>query len=95
MDRTGAIVAILIVQAVSAVLFITNIVLSILGIAPYAWVVHEIIEIGAAVGLILGTILGALALRRSHLKTQAAEARLRAASGAFMDLLRTALPLGV
>ena len=88
MDRTGAIVAILIVQAVSAVLFITNIVLSILGIAPYAWVVHEIIEIGAAVGLILGTILGALALRRSHLKTQAAEARLRAASGAFMDLLR-------
>ena len=87
MDRTGAIVATLAVQAVSAALFIANIALSVLGIAPFAWVVHEVIEIGAAVGLILGTILGAIALRRSHLKTQAAEARLRAASGAFMDLL--------
>ncbi len=88
MDGPGAIVAILAVQAVSAVLFITNIALSILGISPFTWAVHELIEIGAAVGLILGTILGAIALRRSHLRTQNAEARLRAASGAFMDLLK-------
>ena len=88
MDGPGAIVAILAVQAVSAVLFITNIALSILSISPFAWAVHELIEVGAAVGLILGTILGAGALRRSHLRTQNAESRLRAASGAFMDLLK-------
>ena len=88
MDGPGAIVAILAVQAVSAVLFITNIALSILGISRFTWAVHEFIEVGAAVGLILGTILGAVALRRSHLRTQNAESRLRAASGAFMDLLK-------
>lgn len=75
------------VQAASAALFITQIVCSILGIAPFAWVVHELTEIAAVVGLILGAGMGALLLRRSHLRTQAAEARLRAASGAFMELL--------
>jgi DNA-binding CsgD family transcriptional regulator len=86
-NRTGVVVAILAVQAVSAVLFIVNIGFSVLGVAPMAWVVHEITEIGAAVGLILGTVLGGFALRRSHLRTREAEAKLRAASGAFMELL--------
>ncbi len=81
------ILGILAVQAVSAVLFLASITSSILGIAPFAWVVHELTEVGAALGLILGTVLGGIALRRSHLRTQAAEAKLRAASGAFMDLL--------
>ncbi|TNC69835.1 helix-turn-helix transcriptional regulator [Rubellimicrobium roseum] len=87
MNRTGVIVAILAVQAVSAVLFIANIVFSVLGVAPVAWVVYELTEIGAALGLILGTVLGGVALRRSLIRTREAEARLRAASGAFMDLL--------
>ena len=60
---------------------------SILGVAPFAWVVYELTEIGAAIGLILGTVLGWFALRRSHQRTREVEARLRAASGAFMDLL--------
>lgn len=83
----GAVVAILVVQAVSAALFIANILFSVLGVAPVAWIVYELTEIGAAIGLILGTVLGWIALRRSHRRTQEAEARLRAASGAFMDLL--------
>ena len=82
-----AIALILLVQAVSALLFVANIGFSLLGVAPLAWVVHELTEIGAAVGLILGTVLGGVALRRSHRRTVEAEARLRAASGAFMDLL--------
>ena len=69
-------------------LFITNIALSILSISPFTWAVHELTEIGAAIGLILGTILGAVALRRSHLRAQNAESRLRAASGAFTGLLK-------
>ena len=87
MNRTGVVVAILAVQAVSAVLFIANIGFSVLGVTPVAWVVNEITEIGAAVGLVLGTVLGGLALRRSHIRTREAEAKLRAASGAFMELL--------
>lgn len=83
----ATVIVILTVQAVSAVLFIANIAFSVLGVAPVAWIVYELTEIGAAVGLILGTVLGWIALRRSHQRTREAEARLRAASGAFMDLL--------
>jgi DNA-binding CsgD family transcriptional regulator len=86
-SRPGPILVILALQVVSAVLFLANIVFSVLGVAPFAWVVHEITEIGAALGLILGTVLGGIALRRSLQRTQEAEAKLRAASGAFMDLL--------
>jgi DNA-binding CsgD family transcriptional regulator len=87
LDRDWIILAILAVQAVSAVLFIASIGFSLAGVSPFAWAVHELTEIGAAVGLILGTVLGAIALRRSHRRTREAEAKLRAASGAFMDLL--------
>ena len=87
MSRPGVILAVLAVQAVSAALFIANIAFSILGVAPFAWVVHEFTEVGAALGLILGTVLGGIALRRSWRRTQEAEAKLRAASGAFRDLL--------
>jgi DNA-binding CsgD family transcriptional regulator len=86
-NETRVIVAILTVQAVSAALFIANIGFSVLGITPFAWVVHEITEIGAAVGLVLGTVLGGLALRRGQIRTRKAEAKLRAASGAFVELL--------
>lgn len=86
MKRT-VVVLILVVQAVSALLFIANIVFSVLGVAPVAWVVYEMTEIGAAVGLILGTVLGAFALRSSEGRARVAEAKLRAASGAFMELL--------
>lgn len=83
----GVLIGMLAVQAVSALLFILNIVFSLLGVVPFAWIVHELTEIGAAIGLILGAVLGLMALHRSHLRSQDAERRLRAASGAFMDLL--------
>jgi DNA-binding CsgD family transcriptional regulator len=44
-------------------------------------------EIGAALGLLLGLGVGALMLRRSLQRTRAAEQALRAASGAFMELV--------
>ena len=87
MSRPSVILAILAVQVVSAVLFIANVTFSILGVAPFAWVVHELTELGAALGLILGTVLGGVALHRSLQRTREAEAKLRAASGAFMQLL--------
>ena len=48
---------------------------------------RELIEIGAAIGLILGFVLGGIALRRSFLDRFVAEERLRRASSAFNDML--------
>ena len=47
----------------------------------------ELIEIGAAVGLILGIAVGGIALGQARARTRRAEAALRAASGAFMEVL--------
>lgn len=83
------IAAILVVQAVCAFFFVSDIVASVLGlrVTPVSWQYRELMEIGAAVGLILGLGLGALALYRSVRAQKKAEDALRRASGAFMDLL--------
>lgn len=67
--------------------FLLNIAISVFGLHPLPWTAYEAIEIGAALGLVLGSVLGALAIRRSHARTTHVEAQLKAASGAFMDLL--------
>jgi len=54
---------------------------------PIAWELRELFEIGAAVGLTLGVVFGAMALVYAHRYRRVAEERLRRASGAFMDLL--------
>lgn len=83
------IAVVLLVQALCAVFFVSDILASVLGIQtrPLAWEVRELMEIGAAVGLILGLVLGALMLWRTIRERNAAEEKLRRASGAFMDLL--------
>ncbi|MBF9051537.1 helix-turn-helix transcriptional regulator [Roseobacter sp. HKCCD9010] len=87
--RPVVFVVILVVQLLCAVFFVSEIMMSVLGLpfAPIPWQVHELIEIGAGVGLILGVVLGALLLRSALRRTRAAERALRAASGAFMDLV--------
>ncbi len=81
--------AALALQALCAFFFISDIVVSVFGLraTPIAWQTREFLEIGAAVGLLLGFVLGAIALRRTRRRQQAAEAQLRVASGAFMELL--------
>lgn len=79
--------AVLAVQVVCAVFFLANILSSVLGFAPLSWQVSEYIELGAALGLVLGIALGAIALRRSQRRAARLEDSMRAASGAFMDLL--------
>jgi DNA-binding CsgD family transcriptional regulator len=83
------VLAVFLVQAVCAVFFVSDIVMSIFDVraAPISWQSKELLEIGAALGLILGVCLGAVALRRTLRKTRQVEAKLRAASGAFMDML--------
>lgn len=89
MTRRITILVILVVQALCAVFFVSDILSSLFGFysRPVAWEIRELIEIGAAVGLILGLVLGALALRVTLRERNAAQEKLRRASGAFMELL--------
>jgi len=80
---------ILLVQVLCAFFFVGEIMASVLGIAyqPLDWAFVELIEIGAALGLVLGVVLGGFALRESFLRTRRAEEALRRASTAFMEVL--------
>lgn len=84
---TYSIFVVLVVQALCAVFFLYNIAVALFGLTPLPWTAYEALELGAAVGLLAGSILGAFALRRSFARTALVEAQLRAASGAFMELL--------
>jgi DNA-binding CsgD family transcriptional regulator len=89
MTHKAVIAVILLVQVLCAFFFVSEILASVLGIPyqPLDWAYVELIEIGAAVGLILGVVLGGLALRESFRRTRRAEEGLRRASTAFMEVL--------
>ena len=89
MSNKGVVITVLLVQAFCAVFFVSDIVISVIGLrtTPISWQTREYLEIGAAIGLILGLILGALALRRTMQQNARAHEQLRIASGAFMELL--------
>lgn len=80
---------VLLVQIGCAFFFVSDIAMSVLGLRshPVSWQLREIQEIGAAVGLLLGPILGAMALRRALRRSDAAERKLRLTSGVFMEHL--------
>lgn len=88
---TGKIVVviILLVQAICAIFFVSDIVLSVFNIyaSPIPWQTREYLEIGASVGLVLGLVLGATVIHHSNRERRRAEEKLRQASGAFMELL--------
>lgn len=90
MRRAAPFIAIFLVQALCAFFFVSDILSSFIGFqtTPISWEMRELLEIGAAVGLILGVVLGGLMLRRALRDRHRAEEQLRRASGAFMDLLQ-------
>ena len=65
MNNRIFIAAVLFVQVVCAAFFVWEIIVTVLGlqVAPISWTFVELIEIGAAVGLVLGVVVGAVALR--------------------------------
>jgi len=84
------VVAILLVQVVCGAFFIFDILTSIFGLraAPINWRLREFIEISAVAGLLLGSVLGFMALRRTESRMQKAEGQVRLASGAFMEVVQ-------
>lgn len=76
-------------QALFAAFFLFKIATSVFGLLarPIPWDLVEFIEIGAAIGLVIGTVLGAIALRRSEARRAMVEDQLRVASGAFAELM--------
>jgi DNA-binding CsgD family transcriptional regulator len=89
MTRARAFVLLLIVQAICGLIFVLDILLSIMGIypEPLAWNTRELMEIGAALGLMLGLIFGGMLVWRSFRDLRRAEARLDRANAAFVDVL--------
>ncbi|EBA12448.1 transcriptional regulator, LuxR family protein [Roseobacter sp. CCS2] len=75
------------VQLLCAVFFVSQIIGSILGVAPISWQLYELVELGAALGLLLGVGFGWVVLRRTMARNVVIEDQLRLASGAFMDVL--------
>ena len=87
--KTLFLLVLFVVQAGCAYFFVSDIVMSVFGLRtePLSWHAREVQALGAAVGLILGVVLGALALWRSYHRTDVAERKLRLSAGLFMDHL--------
>lgn len=86
-SRSALYIVLLAFQIVCAVLFVVGFLSTITGWFKINWALYEIIEIAAAVGLLVGAVLGAMMLRRTLKSHDKIEGQLRAASGAFMELL--------
>jgi DNA-binding CsgD family transcriptional regulator len=89
MKRQSIIAGIFLIQALCALVFTSDVLSSVIGFEshPLPWEVRELMEVAAAVGLILGTVFGGLAMRQLLRERNDAHERLRRASGAFGDLL--------
>ncbi|HLQ17524.1 MAG TPA: LuxR C-terminal-related transcriptional regulator [Tabrizicola sp.] len=89
MRRAVPFIAIFVIQALCAFFFVSDILSAFFGFqtTPISWEMRELLEIGAAFGLILGVVIGGMMLRRALRERNKAEEQLRRASGAFMDLL--------
>lgn len=89
MTRHALIIAVIVVQILCAIFFVSDIVISVFGLRsrPTTWQMREMLEIGAGLGLLLGVILGAVVLRRATQRTAVAEEGLRRASTAFMEVV--------
>lgn len=77
------------VQVLCTLFFLSDVLSSLIGIRtrPLNWQLRELMEIGAAAGLILGGVLALAMLRRALRDAGRARTALRAASGAFADVL--------
>lgn len=78
-----------ILQLACASFFVLPILFDILGVhtRPIDWQLRELLEIGSAIGLILGGVLSLVMLRHTLRRAAHVEDRLRIASGSFATLI--------
>ena len=90
MSRITIILSLLTVQAICAGVFLWDLISGLFGLRanPISWQTRELMEIGAALGLLLGFVMGAVVLQRAHARNKRIEAQLRVASGAFAELMQ-------
>jgi len=81
----------LLVQFVAATFFVVTIADSVfgLGIGPISWQLYEFIELGAALGLVLGVLLGAIAFHQVTQRSARAEEQVKIASGALAEVMQS------
>ena len=89
MNGKYVLLVVLAVQVLCAIFFVGQILVSVLGlpVEPINWHLYELIEIGAALGLTVGVIVGVVALRQARARSARAEEALRMARGAFHEVL--------
>lgn len=89
MKQQLAISTLFALQLCCALVFLYDILSSVLGLhaVPIPWAFYEVIQVGAAVSLVLGVCVTANLLTRSTRARSRAEDGLRLARGAFMEVL--------
>ncbi|UZD89611.1 helix-turn-helix transcriptional regulator [Cognatishimia activa] len=89
MDKKHLLLLLAVIQIGCALFFVSEIVLTIFGgrTAPISWRLRELLEIGAAVGLVLGTSFAFVALRTAQRQQAKAEESLRQVQSAFHEHL--------
>ena len=80
-------ILLIVIQGGCAVFFVSDILLTVIGVrlSPISWQTREFLEVGAALGLLLGVVLGWVALRRTLADKQQAERSLQNVRMAFVD----------
>lgn len=83
------VLAVILLQLFCAVFLLWDILSSVfsLPVAPLNWQIYELVQLATAAGLVIGVVMGAVMIRDARRRTEKAETALRAASGAFMDVL--------
>lgn len=84
-----AVIALLVLQALCTLFFITELATEVLGLRHWAlsWELRELLQVLASAGLLVGTLMGAWLLRLVLVRARDVERQLRAASGAFFAAL--------
>lgn len=81
--------SLVVIQSVCAAVFLWNIIASVFGLrsTPISWQFHELVEIAASIGLILGALFGVRAITLARARVTQVEAALKTASGAFAEVV--------
>ncbi|SHG49205.1 helix-turn-helix transcriptional regulator [Cognatishimia maritima] len=89
MTNNAILFALIFIQIACALFFVSDIFFTVFGTrsVPISWQLREMLEIGAAVGLLLGTIFAINALRNAMRMRAKAEESLRVLQSTFRDHL--------